>query len=76
MVFSFLLTWKKILWIFAAWVAAVLLHAFVYGLFKGFFDKKDKTFNPSDICFSSLRAVMESSNFLSYLIKKPRVFTS
>ncbi len=35
----FLITWKKILWIFAAWVAAVLLHGFVYGLFKGFFDK-------------------------------------
>jgi hypothetical protein len=35
----FLLTWKKVLWIIIAWIAAVLLHNFVYGLFKGFFDR-------------------------------------
>lgn len=34
----FLLTWKKVLLILVAWVVAVLLHNFVYGLFKEFFN--------------------------------------
>ena len=33
------LTWKKLLVYLSAWVAAVLLHNFVYGLFKGHFDR-------------------------------------
>jgi hypothetical protein len=33
-----LLTWKKVLLILVAWVAAVLLHNIVYGLFKDYFD--------------------------------------
>lgn len=36
---AFLLTWKKVLWTIIAWVAAVLLHNLVYGLFKGYFDR-------------------------------------
>lgn len=35
----FLLTWEKFLFILLAWVVAVLLHNFVYGLFKGYFNK-------------------------------------
>ena len=34
----FLLTFKKILLILVAWIWALLLHNFVYGLFKEFFD--------------------------------------
>ncbi len=33
--------------------------------------KKDKTLNPSDICFLGSWTVMESLNYLSYSIKKP-----
>lgn len=35
----FLLTWKKALLIFGAFVVAVLLHNIVYGLFKSYFDR-------------------------------------
>jgi len=34
----FLLTWKKLLLIPAAWIACVVLHNAIYGLFQSFFE--------------------------------------
>lgn len=34
----FLLNWKKLYLVVIAWIVAVVMHNFVYGLFKAYFD--------------------------------------
>jgi len=36
----FLLTWKKICLIIISWFVAVILHNFVYGIFKKYYDAR------------------------------------